>query len=511
MDETRAKALTLVACILGSAVVFIDQTVVNVALPAVRDDLDASLVDQQWIVAAYLLPLASLILVGGSLGDLHGRRRIFSIGVAGFGVASVLCAMAREVEILIAARALQGMFGALLVPSSLAIITNVFQGQERGAAIGSWTAWTSACIAVGPPLGGLLVDTVGWQAIFVINVPLVAGCLYLINVAVPECPGSGRRRVDLPGAVLCALGLGGPVYALISQPAEGWGSAEVLLPLVGGVALLAAFVAYERSAPDPMLPVGIFASRGFTVGNLVTAAVYAGLTAGTLYVALFLQQIAGYGALEAGLALVPVTLILLALSRRFGALAQLHGPAWFLTGGPVVAGFGLSLYARLDEHADYFADVLPAALVFGLGMAATVAPLTASVLASADRAHAGVASGVNNAIARVAGLVAIAVVGAVISTQFSSQLDERLPLQSTSTQSRDFLEAARERPLVLPDDPVAPGTRIQAREANVDAFQAGMLVAGLVVMVGGMVAFVGLREPPRPRPERAAEAPVSAA
>ena len=509
MLDTRAQRLTLVACILGSAIVFVDGTVVNVALPAIRADLDASLADQQWIVEAYLLLLASLILVGGSLGDLYGRRRIFAIGVAGFGTASLLCAVAPAVGVLIAARALQGAFGALLVPSSLAIITAVYGPAERAAAIGSWTAGTSAAIVVGPPLGGLLVDALSWRVIFAMNVPLVLVCLMLIVRAVPECPGDRAHRIDVPGALLCALGLGGPVYALIQQSTLGWSDPEVWVPLLGGIGAFAAFVAYERRAADPMLPLSIFRSRNFAVANVVTLVVYAGLGAATFFVAIFLQQIAGYSALGAGLALTPITLLLVTLSRRFGALSARIGPRLVMGAGPVVGGLGLLAFARLDERADYLAQVLPAALLFGLGLAITVAPLTATALQAADRRHAGIASGVNNAVARVAGLLAIAAVGAVVSAHFDARLDERLPARPLDPSARAYLQEARRRPLSAPERPAPPAIRTQVRAANVEAFRTGMVVAGLLMIAGGLIALVGI-ENPRRRPEERVEAQAAA-
>ena len=511
MDEARAKRLTLIACILGSSIVFVDQTVVNVALPALRDDLDASLADQQWVVEAYLLLLASLILVGGSLGDLYGRRRIFAIGVAGFGAASLVCAVAPNVELLIGARALQGGFGALLVPSSLAIITAVFGREERAAAIGTWTAGTSAAIAVGPPLGGLLVDTLSWRVIFALNVPLVLACLWLIVRAVPEIPGDRSHRVDVPGAILCAIGLAGPTYALIQQPLLGWSDPSVWAPLVGGLGALGAFVAYERRAPDPMLPPAIFASRNFAIGNVVTFTVYAGLGAASFFIAIFLQQIAGYSALEAGLALLPITLVLVTMSRRFGALSARVGPRLLMSAGPLVGGAGLLAFTRLDGDADYLTQVLPASLVFSLGLAMTVAPLTATVLEAADRRHAGIASGVNNAFARVAGLVAIAVVGLVISAQFGAGVDRRLDDTATaaSPATRAYVAEARERPLTVPDQPVAARARAAVREANVEAFHTGMLVAGLLMIAGGLIAAAGIQNPPRTEPEARPEPPAA--
>jgi EmrB/QacA subfamily drug resistance transporter len=509
MDEARAKRLTLIACILGSAIVFVDQTVVNVALPALRADLDATLADQQWVVEAYLLLLASFVLAGGALGDLYGRRRIFAIGVAGFGASSLVCAVAPSVTVLIGARALQGAFGALLVPSSLAIITAVFTGPERAAAIGSWTAGTSAAVAFGPPLGGLLVDTVSWRMIFAINVPLVLACLVLIVRAVPEIPGSGMRRIDVPGIVLCVLGLAGPVYALIRQPELGWSDPAVWGTFIAGLGACAAFVAYERRAPDPMLPPSIFRNRNFAVGNLVTLVVYAGLGASTFFVALFLQQIGGYSALKAGLALLPITLLLVTLSRRFGALSARVGPRLLMTAGPIVGGLGLLAFARLDARAAYLGGVLPAGLLFGLGLAMTVAPLTATVLDAADRRYAGIASGVNNAFARVAGLLAIAAVGAVVAAQFGAGLDGRAAARSTEPAARAYVSAARGRPLSLPGGDAPAPVRAAVRDANVEAFRSGMITAGLLMIAGGLIAAVGI-ENPRRRAEPAGEAQAAA-
>ena len=498
MDEVRARRLTLIACILGSAVVFVDQTAVNVALPALRDDLGGSLADQQWVVEAYLLLLASLILVGGALGDVFGRRRIFATGVTGFGAASVVCAVAPSVELLIAARALQGAFGALLVPSSLAIITTVFPAGERAAAIGSWTAGTSAAIAVGPPLGGLLVDALSWRVVFAINVPLVLACLWLIARAMPECAGDRTQRIDVPGAVLCALGLAGPTYALIQQPLLGWSDPEVFMPLVGGLGAIGAFVAFERRTPYPMLPPSIFRSRNFAVGNVVTLTAYAGLGAASFFIAIFLQQVAGYTAFEAGIATAPITLLLITLSRRFGALATRTGPRMLMTLGPLVGGAGMVAFARVDEHGDYLADVLPATLLFGLGLAMTVAPLTATVLQAAERRYAGIASGVNNAVARVAALLAIAAVGAVISAQFASAAERGLGAGGARGDAdAAYVEEARERPLTVPAGRSGDAVRAAVVQANVKAFHTGMIVAGLLMIAGGLVALAGIENPRR--------------
>jgi EmrB/QacA subfamily drug resistance transporter len=513
----RTKRLTLAATILGSAIVFVDGTVVNVALPALRADLGASLAGQQWIVEAYLLMLGSLILVGGSLGDVLGRRKVFAIGVAGFGVTSLMCAVAPSTGVLIAARTLQGVAGALLVPSSLAIITACFDETERPAAIGSWTAWTSGAIAVGPPLGGVLVDAISWRLVFAINVPLVLATLYLIARAVPPMEGRSDEHVDIPGAVLCTLGLGGPVYALIEQQAKGWGDPTVLIPLVGGLTLFGLFLNRERTHPDPMVPLHLFRKRNFAVGNAATLLIYAGLGSATFFIALFLQQIGGYKATAAGLALLPITVMLVVLSRRFGALAARIGPRALMGFGPLVAAVGLALYMRLDADPSYISEVLPATLVFGLGLAMTVAPLTSTVLGAADQEHAGVASGVNNAIARVAGLLAIAAIGAVVAASYSSSLDSRLP---AGVRNDPAVTAAKARPLVHVADnrlPLGSAQAFRAAEtgASVHAFRAGMLVSALLVAIGGVLALLGIQNPrrrePEPTPAEAVRHPCAAA
>jgi EmrB/QacA subfamily drug resistance transporter len=486
--------LVLLACILGSAVVFIDTTVVNVALPALRVDLGAGLAGQQWVVDAYLLTLGSLVLLGGALGDRLGRRRVFAIGVAGFGLASALCALAPSIGVLIGLRAAQGAFAALLVPSSLAIITETYAGPARGAAIGAWTAWTSAAIAFGPPLGGVLVDAISWRAVFALNVPLVAATLWLIRRSVPAFPGTGGS-LDLLGGGLCALGLAGPVFGLIEQPVRGLGDPVVLGSIAAGAGLLVAFVAHERRTAAPMLPLELFRVRDFAVANAATVAIYAGLGGFTFLVAVYLQQIAGYSATGAGLALMPVTVMLVVFSRRFGALSARIGPRPVMGLGPLVAAAGALLFLRLGAHVDYLTDLLPAAAVFGLGMAATVAPLTATVLGATEPARAGVASGINNALARVASLLAIALIGVLVSLRFDDALAGRLGRDVP----RAAVAALESRPLTRPSDAPA-GVEASAVAASVSAFRYGVGAVALLIACGGAIGLAGLSDRSRPEP-----------
>lgn len=408
---TRADRFTLIATILGAAVVFIDGTAVNVALPAMQRDLGGGLAAQQWVVDAYLLTLGSLILVGGSLGDIFGEVRVFIAGVAAFGLASVLCGIAPDITTLIVFRGIQGIAGALLTPASLALITATFSGEERGAAIGTWTAWTGISIVIGPLLGGWLIDVTSWRAIFFVNVPIAVATLAMAL----RLPGRAARRtavrVDLAGAALCTLGLGGLVFGFIEQPRRGWGDAAVAGTIGGAALLLAAFLLYEARAREPMLPLRLFRSRNFTMTNVETLAVYGALSGAFFFLAIFLQQRAGWSPLEAGAATSPVTVVMFLFSRKIGALSARFGPRFFMSIGPIVAGLSMLGLARLPEQVSYVTDVLPPLLGFSAGMTLTVAPLTTTVLSEAGPSDAGIASGVNNAVARVAGLLAIALLG----------------------------------------------------------------------------------------------------
>jgi EmrB/QacA subfamily drug resistance transporter len=454
------QRLVLVAAIVGSGVVMIDGTIVNVALPAIEDDLGGGLAAQQWVSNAYLLALGSLILIGGSLGDIYGERRVFAIGLTAFGVLSLACAAAPTIEVLIAARAVQGAAGALVTPSSLAIIVTAFAPRERGAAVGSWTAWGGIAAIVGPLVGGWIVDQVSWRWIFALNVPLVLVSLGLVLAAVPPAARATDRHVDVVGAGLCALGLGGFVFALIEQPGHGWASPVIVVPLIGGVAAFAAFLGYERHAAEPMLKLELFTRRNFAIANVETLAVYAGLAILFFFLVIFLQQVAGYSALKSGLTTLPVTVLMFALSRRFGALADRYGPRLFMGAGPLIAAAGILLLLRTDMDTSYLTELLPALLVFALGLSLTVAPLTATVLADADESDAGIASAVNNAVARVAGLVGVSVVGVVVAGTLA-------------------------------------GDTFAANDESVRAFHQAVVICAALVAAGGVAGAIAITNPRR--------------
>jgi EmrB/QacA subfamily drug resistance transporter len=410
----------LVATVLGSAMVFLDSTVVNVALPTIGRHLNASLADLQWTITGYTLTLAGLILLGGSLGDRLGRRRVFLTGVVWFALSSALCGGAPDIHVLIGARVLQGIGGALLTPGSLAIIQATFAADDRPRAVGAWSGLGGTASAIGPILGGWLVQAASWRWVFFLNLPLAVAVIAVTLRHVPETRDpSVRGGFDVAGATLAALGLGGITYALIEAP-ETSGKVGPLLAGLGGVIAGAAFVLVERRrtrAPGrvaPMLPTDIFASREFTSINVITFLFY-GAFGGLLFLlVLQLQVVAGFSPLKAGSSLLPLTLITLALSARCGALAQRIGPRWPMTVGIGGCAIAMALTSRIGPHASYVSDVLPAVVIFGFGLSLTVAPLTATVLASADVRRAGVASGVNNAVARAAGLVAVAALPAAV-------------------------------------------------------------------------------------------------
>jgi EmrB/QacA subfamily drug resistance transporter len=512
-DERRRQRFTIIATILGSTIVFLDATVVNVALPAISDDLNAGLADQQWVVEAYALATVSLILVGGALGDQFGRRRIFTIGLIGFGITSILCAVSPSTEILIGARALQGLTGALLVPGSLALIAATFEGAARGKAVGTWTAWTGIATVVGPAGGGALVEAISWRAIFWVNVPLVIFTVLLTRSHVQESlDPEADRAIDWLGIALSALGLGGVVFGFIEQPTHGWTSPVVLIPLVGGAVLLALFLAWASRYRHSMLDLSLFRVRNFAVTNLETLIVYSGLIGAFFFVTLFLQQTVGYSPIAAGFATTPISLILFALSPVFGKIATSTGPRVPMCLGPIVGGIGLILLTRIGSDANYLTDVLPGVLVFGLGLSATVAPLTATALNSVAENRVGVASGINNAVSRIAGVLAIAVFGALIAGKFGSTVDGKLGDASLSARSDQEISKAKDNPLQAPNtDRLPPAEAAEVESATVsgaeDGFHLAMMTAGTLMIVGGVIAGIGLRNPPR---EKAYDSPRAA-
>ena len=452
MPPPTRNRLVLVACILGSVVVFVDSSVVNVALPAIQRDLGGGLALQQWVVDAYLLTVGSLLLVGGSLGDLFGTRLFFLIGLMGFGATSVLCAAAPGGTFLIVARALQGAAGAILTPAGLAVITETFEGELRGAAIGTWTAWTGIAFVIGPLLGGWIVTHASWRWIFLVNVPFVAATMALVAYAVPRRePTSTRPRVDVVGACLCAIGLAGPVFALIEAPQRGFDDPLVVVSFIGGLVLLGLFVLWEQRTPAPMLPLRLFGLRNFSFANTETLFVYCGLSTLTFFLVLFLQQIAGYSALQSGLTLVPITVVMFVLSPRMGRLSMRYGPRLFMGGGPFIAAAALLAIARLGSSFSYWTELLPPLLVFSFGLSLVVAPLTATVLADAGPSDAGVASGTNTAISRVAGLLGIAVVGAAVAGSTNA--------------------------------------------LSLSGFRLAMIISSALVAAGGVIALAGIRNP----------------
>ncbi|WP_040537193.1 DHA2 family efflux MFS transporter permease subunit [Gordonia namibiensis] len=403
----------IVAAVLGSGVAFLDGTVVNVALPAIARDLDTGLRGQQWVLDGYLLTLSSLLLLGGVAGDRYGRRLVFTVGLATFAVATVGCGVAPTVEWLVAARLVQGVAAAAVVPGSLALINAEIAPSDRGAAVGLWAGMSGATSALGPFVGGWLVDAASWRWAFFLSVPLALGALVIAMKHVPESRDpSAPRRLDVAGAVTMAFGLAGVVYALIEGPSRGWSTATITAGLVG-VAVLVAFAVIETRVRSPLLPLRLFRSSQFTGANLTTLLVYAALGGALFLLALQLQQSLGYSAFEAGAAMFPSTFIMLFGSPLVGKLAQTTGPRPPMTVGPLIAAGGFALMARVQPGTDYLAHVLPGVLLFGLGMTVTVAPLTAAALGAVDDALAGTASGVNNAVARVAGLLAVAVLPAV--------------------------------------------------------------------------------------------------
>lgn len=451
------KPLIAVA-VLASFVAFLDGSVVNLALPAIGRDFGGGLALQQWVVDGYLLTLGALILVAGAISDQYGRLAVLRMGLVVFAVSSVLCAAAPTGWVLVAARCLQGVGAAFLVPSSLAMINARFSGAAQARAIGTWTAWTGTAFVVGPLLGGLLVDALNWRWIFGVNIVPLAITLYLTTkLPAGDFAAADRSaRVDFVGATLNAVGLTGAVYALIEGQRLGFTHPTVLAGLAIGIAALIAFPLWEWRTPEPMMGLHIFAARNFTIGNLATVFIYAAVSLGVLVVGLFLQETAGMSATAAGLASLPVPVLSFLLARRFGALAGVHGPRLFMAIGPLTAALGYLLMARAAEPFDFWTQMLPGLVLFGLGLAITVSPLTAAVLAAVDPAQSGIGSAINNAISRIAGLIAVAFTGVVVSLGARSN--------ENGGSAVDF-----------------------------EGFRQGMLVTAALFAVAGLISAVGIR------------------
>jgi len=484
----QAGPWILAATILGSSMAFIDSTVVNVALPALQVSFHASIVDVQWVVESYALFLGALILVGGSAGDLFGRRRIFLTGVVLFAFASAGCGLAQSVNQLIIARAIQGIGAALMVPGSLAIISASFPEQERGRAIGTWSGFTAMTTAFGPVLGGWLIEHASWRWVFFINLPLAAAVILISLWRVPESRSSVAKHLDKLGALIVTLGLGGLVYGLIESARLGWRNPRVSITMFLALAGLVAFPFVEARTDSPMVPLKLFRSRTFTGANLLTLCLYSALGILFFVFPMNLIQVQHYSATAAGAAALPFILLMFLLSRWSGGLVTRYGPRHPLIIGPIIAAVGFGLFALPSVGGSYWHNFFPAFLVLGFGMAVSVAPLTTVVMGSVDQDHAGTASGINNAVARVAGLLAIAVFGIVMVHAFAIRLDRSLSIPDLSQQARDEAYASRTR-LAAMEVPKSVSADM-AREVQGDIADAFVLAFRIVVCCCALLALL---------------------
>jgi EmrB/QacA subfamily drug resistance transporter len=486
--DAATRRWVLAATILGSSMAFIDGTVVNVALPVIQERLGASVGGAQWIVEAYALGLASLLLVGGALGDRMGRRRIFVAGVALFAMASAACGLAEDVRQLVAARALQGLGGALLVPGSLALIASAFPAALRGRAIGTWSGSTAVATAIGPVLGGWLVGAVSWRAVFWINLPLAAVVIAIAVWRVPETRQAGARPLDLAGAAIVTAGLGGVVFGLIESSGRGMGDLRVLGAVLFGAAMLVLFVFVERFRAHPILPLDLFRSRTFAGANVVTFCLYAALSGTMFFLSFDLIQAQGFRPAAAGAALLPLIVLISALSRWSGAFLDRVGPRLPLTAGPAIAAAGFALLAIPATDAGYWSGFFPGICVLGLGMAVTVAPLTTVVMSAVDSERGGLASGINNAVSRVGGLLAVAVLGLLVTATFSRSLDRRLEISGLAAVARQIPPEER-----LKLGALAPPRGLPADQARaVSKAISGALAASFRVVALASAALAGL-------------------
>jgi EmrB/QacA subfamily drug resistance transporter len=486
----------LAATILGSSMAFVDGTVVNVALPALQANLNATVIDVQWVVEAYSLLLTALLLVGGSMGDHYGRRRIFLVGVAMFSLASAWCGFAPDIRQLILARATQGVGAALLVPGSLAIISTSFPAEQRGRAIGTWSGFTAITAAIGPVIGGWLIENISWRAVFFINLPIALIVLVIAFRFVPES-SSGKKggRLDWLGALLTTIGLGSLVFGLIESSRLGFEHPGVLASLSAGILSLALFLWFEKHARDPMLPMSIFRSRDFTGANLLTFLLYSALGGTLFFLPLNLIQVQGYSATAAGAAILPFILIMFLLSRWSGGLVQRYGAKLPLVIGPMIAALGFALFAAPGIGANYWTQFFPAVVVQGLGMAISVAPLTTTVMNAVPENRVGIASGINNAISRAAGLLAIAVLGIVMLQVFNRSLDRQLQKIDIPSSTRQAVDAHRINLAAIPlPKEIPPTTRATLHQAInesfVDGFRRVMLVGATLAFASGIISWL---------------------
>jgi EmrB/QacA subfamily drug resistance transporter len=499
ISASRRKRWTLVAVTLGLGITILDETVVFLALPAIDRELSVGLSGQQWIVNGYLLPLSALLLIAGALADRYGRRRLFILGLVGFGLASLAAGLAPSGEFLIGARAVQGAFAALLMPSTLALLIATFRGEERAGAIGAWAAWSGIAAAVGPLVAGVLISAVSWRWVFFLSLPIVAVAIGLALWVVEESTETNARSspLDVPGALWATLAVGGFSYAVVQAPEVGWAAGSVLTAAVVAPLALFAFLIREYRAESPMLPPKLFRVRNFSAANACTLALYAVFNGNFFLVTIYLQTALDYSALAAGAATLPLTLLMLLFSTRAGRLGERIGPRLPMAGGQLLAAGGVLLLSFVEPGDGYLLHVLPGVIVFGAGLALTVAPLTNAAVSAVPESQAGLASGVNNAAARLAGLLGVAVVGLVFALMFRGVLD----VDSATPEQAAAIEQARQQPTSALDLSLGPETRGQVSAASVDAYRAGMWTGSGIGLLGALIALVGMSKH-RP-PERA--------
>ena len=497
MESKDRNRWVLLSTILGSSLTFIDATVVNVALPALQANLDANVTDVQWVIEGYALMLASLILVSGSLGDSYGRKRIFITGVVLFTIASLWCGLARDIQELIIARTFQGIGGALIIPSSLAILSSSFDDNERGKAIGTWSSLTAVTAALGPLLGGWLIENYSWRWIFFINIPIAVIVLY----ATTKIPDNQNRdfsqKLDWVGAILVTLGLGAIVYGLIESPQLGLGSFEVITLELVGALLIGAFLIVESKIKNPMMPLGLFKSKMFSGSNILTFFLYAALSGALFFFPFNLIQLQGYTATEAGAAFLPFVILISLLSRWAGGLVDKYGAKLPLVIGPLIVSVGYLLYALPGIGGSYWETFFPAIVTVGIGMGISVAPLTTSVMSSVSQDHSGLASGINNAVARTAGLLAIAVMGIIVLHDFNLNLDKELSRIEMSTELRDYIDLERINlaGIQLPESveiETAGKIRAAINVSFLSAFRMVMIISALLALASSFTAFLSI-------------------